>query len=223
MNIAVVNGSLSESSSGAALAGRLLAQIEAKRPAGESPIQVTWINLRSLGHDLLDNLYTGVPSPSVRAAYSDLAAADLILALTPTYQASYSGLFKLFWDTLPEDAIRGKYILLAATGGTGRHGLMIDHTLRPLFAYLGAMPLPTALFAATQDWGDPGLEANIGVDEPLEHRIDRAANDVWSAVSGRAAAPASSPEIPDRKPSAADAFPGFKDFESLLGRRREDS
>lgn len=224
MRVTVVSASLSESSSGTALAKQVVDQINLARPAGSNPIEVAWVNLRELGHPLLDYLYSNVPTPQVRQAYEDVEKADLILAVTPTYQASYAGLFKLFWDMLPDGALRGKHVLLAATGGTGRHGLMIDHTLRPLFAYLGAIPLPTALFAATQDWGDPGFETEVGLEESLDKRIARAVSEVWSVAYNHRVSPMSEPKDPstlgdDTPPeSAAAAFPGFVDFESLLGR-----
>ena len=220
MRIAVVSASLSESSSGVALAKQVIAQINLARPGGTDPVEVDWVDLRELGHGLLDFLYSNVPAPAVRAAYKQVEEADLILAVTPTYQASYSGLFKLFWDLLPEGAIRGKRVLLTATGGTGRHGLMIDHTLRPLFAYLGAVPLPTALFAATQDWGDPGFESEVGFEESLDKRIIRAVEEVWSGTTrseDRSATSApESADNPTTRASAVDAFPGFVDFDSLL-------
>ncbi len=221
MRVAVVSASLSDSSSGVALAKQVVNQIDLARPGGTDPIHVDWINLRELGHPLLDYLFSNVPSSAVRQAYADVEKADLILAVTPTYQASYSGLFKLFWDMLPDGAARGKHALLAATGGTGRHGLMIDHTLRPLFAYLGAVPLPTALFAATQDWGDPGLEIEVGWEESLDKRIARAVREVWASVPTREVIPPEPEAVPAEKEtpraSATEAFPDFVDFKSLLG------
>lgn len=222
MRIVIVNGSLSETSSGSALSRRVIDSVEQLRPEGAAPVTVEWISLRTLGHALVDALYTQMFSAALKGAYAALKEADLIIAVTPTYQASTSGLFKLFWDLLPDGQIRNKPVLLAATGGTGRHGLMIDHSMRPLFAYLGAFPLPTALFAATQDWGDPGLEQQVGVDEPLDRRIARAAAEVWTVAGDQGTA--SAPTIPTEpagqesvQASATSAFPGFVDFETLLG------
>ncbi len=218
MRVVVVNASLSESSSGTALARRVLQVIEAEQPVGSDPVEANWVDLRSLGHALLDYLYTHVPTQAVREAYAQLGQADLIVAVTPTYQAAYSGLFKLFWDLLPEGELRGKPVLLCATGGTGRHGLMIDHTLRPLFAYLGMIALPTALYAATQDWGDPGYEVEVGLEESLERRIKRAARDVWAYARLTEPTQPAVPveDEPDPASSATSAFPGFVDFETLL-------
>lgn len=222
MNIVVVNGSLSETSSSTSLAKRIVERVEQLRPAQAEVPKVEWVNLRPLGHSLVDTLYTGVAPPNVRAAYQTLAEADLVVAVTPTYQASMSGLFKLFWDLIPDGELRGKPVLLAATGGTGRHGLMIDHTLRPLFSYLGAAPLPTALFAATQDWGDAGLEHQVGMEESLEKRIERAAREIWVTSGSFPSEQAKAEEEEDdatENSSATTAFPGFVDFETLLNER----
>lgn len=50
------------------------------------------------------------------------------------YRGSYTGLFKHFFDFIHQDALIDKPILLAATGGSERHALVIDHQLRPLRA-----------------------------------------------------------------------------------------
>src|SRR5690606_27968248 len=110
---------------------------------------------------------------------------------------SYSGLFKMLVDVLPADSLRGKPVLLGATGGTARHSLAIDHALRPLFAYLGALVAPVAVFAASEDWGS--VEAGR-----LGARIERAGADFVRIVGG---APA---------PRATDPFEDVRPFESLL-------
>jgi FMN reductase len=84
-----------------------------------------------------------------------------VIAVTPVFSASYSGLFKTFFDVLEPELLDGKPVLVAATAGTARHSLVIDHALRPLFAYLHAVVVPTGVFAATDDFGDAGLDARI--------------------------------------------------------------
>ena len=79
--------------------------------------------------------------------------------MTPVFSASYSGLFKSFFDVLDPDALAGKPVLIAATGGTARHSLVLEHALRPLFAYLRAVVVPTAVFAASEDWAGGTAEA----------------------------------------------------------------
>jgi FMN reductase len=141
--------------------------------------QVNVLEVRELARDLIDHLLTGFPSPRLRAAIDSLSAADGLIAVTPIFSASYSGLFKVFFDVLEMDALRGMPVALGATGGSERHSLALDHALRPLFAYLGAAPVPTGVFAATDDWGDPDSAAE------LARRIQRAGGQLAEAMAGR--------------------------------------
>ena len=97
--------------------------------------------------------------------------ADGLIAVTPIFNASYSGLFKLFFDVVERDGLAEMPTLLAATGGSARHSLAIDHAMRPLFAYLNAAVVATGVYAAAEDWGRAGIPADAGLVE----RIDRAA------------------------------------------------
>lgn len=99
------------------------------------------------------------------------------------FSASYSGLFKSFFDVLDKDALAGKPVLIAATGGTGRHSLVLEHALRPLFAYLRAVVVPTGVYAASEDWGAEGLA----------ERIERAADELAALLPLSAAR--SEPEV----------------------------
>ncbi len=105
-------------------------------------------------------------------AIETVRASDGLIAVTPVFAASYSGLFKQFFDVLEPDILDGKPVLVAATAGTARHSLVLEHALRPLFAYLHAVVVPTGVFAATDDFGDTGLEA----------RIERAAGELAALV-----------------------------------------
>ncbi|MEI2778430.1 MAG: CE1759 family FMN reductase [Tetrasphaera sp.] len=122
------------------------------------------IEVRDHAHAIADALLTGFPTGELAAALSDVAAAQALIVVTPVFQASYSGLFKSFVDLIEPDQLRGMPVLLAATGGTERHSLVIEHALRPLFAHLGALPVPTGVYAATADFGGeqaPALAARI--------------------------------------------------------------
>jgi len=85
-----------------------------------------------------------------------VAAADAVIAVSPIFNASYSGLFKAFFDVLEPGALTGKPVLVAATGGSERHSLALEHAMRPLFAYLRAVVVPTAVYAASSDWASAG-------------------------------------------------------------------
>ena len=93
------------------------------------------------------------------------------------FAASYSGLFKTFFDVLDKDALDGKPVLVAATAGTARHSLVLEHALRPLFSYLHAVVVPTGVFAATEDFG--------GTDGVLQKRVERAAAELAALVASR--------------------------------------
>ena len=139
------------------------------------------IELRPLAKDLASHVLAGFPPPSLQAALGTVLAADGVIAVTPIFSASYSGLFKLFFDLVDRDAFEEKPVLLAATGGTARHSLAIEHAMRPLFAYLKADSMPTGVYAATEDWGT----ATVAMEGGLVGRIDRAARQLAKAMSAR--------------------------------------
>lgn len=175
--LAVVSAGIGQPSSSRLLADRLTsATLETLRERGVDA-DVTVVEVRDLAHDLVDHLLTGFPNPRVRAAIDAVTGADGIIAVSPIFSASYSGLFKTFFDVLEMDALRGIPVALGATGGSERHSLALDHALRPLFAYLGAATVPTAVFAATDDWGD--AESAAG----LARRIGRVGEQLAAAVA----------------------------------------
>ena len=163
--------------------------------------QIEVIELRDEAKDLANNLLAGFPSPHLRAALDAVLAADGLIAVTPIFSASYSGLFKLFFDLMERDGLAGKPVLIAATGGTARHSLALDHAMRPLFAYLNAAVVATGVYAATEDWGRSGATA----EDSLVERIDRAALELSVAMTVRG------PAAP--KDPFADPVP----FDQLLG------
>lgn len=186
--LAVVSAGLSQPSSTGMLADQLAeATTSALARLGVEP-QVVSIDLRQHAHDLTDNLLTFFASEALQEAKDAVAGSAGLIAVTPIFSASYNGLFKTFFDVLDEDTLRGKPVLLGATGGTARHSLAIDHALRPLFAYLGALVNPTAVFAATEDWGNGSTGGPA-----LASRIERAGAEFADIVAGRPAS--ASPEL----------------------------
>ncbi|GAA1939631.1 FMN reductase [Nocardioides marmoribigeumensis] len=181
--LAVVSAGLSQPSSTRLLADRLSAAVVA---AADGSVLVEQVELRPLARDLADHLATGFPSPTLEAALSTVTRADGLVAVTPVFSASYSGLFKTFFDVVEKDALAGLPTLLGATAGTARHSLVIDHAMRPLFAYLRAAVVPTGVFAATDDFGS--------AEHALAPRISRAADEL---VAAWGAAPARRDEDPE--------------------------
>jgi FMN reductase len=197
-SIVVVSAGLSVPSSTRLLADRIAAATSAALAGAE----VVHIELRDLAHDLTDNLLTGFPGPRLAEAVEAVRRADGLVAVTPVFSASYSGLFKTFFDVLEPGVLDGKPVLVAATAGTARHSLVLDHALRPLFTYLHAVVVPTGVFAATDDFGDTGLDA----------RIAQAAGEL-AALAGRALGAAGAPTL---RRSVADALVDPTPFEQLL-------
>ncbi len=178
-SLVVVSAGLGQPSSTRLLADRIAAATERDlRAAGIEPV-VEVVELRAHAHDLTDHLLTGFSSPSLRAATDAVLAADGLVAVTPIFSASYSGLFKMFFDVIERGGFAGKPVLIAATGGTARHSLALEHAVRPLFAYLNAATVPTAVYAATEDWG----EGAVAADGRLVDRIERAARELAAAMA----------------------------------------
>ena len=200
-SLVVVSAGLSQPSSTRLLAERLSAATD--RHLREAAIEpdVAVIELREHAQDLTNHLLTGFPSPKLQTALDAVLAADGLIAVTPIFSASYSGLFKMFFDLVERDGFAGMPVLIAATGGTARHSLALEHALRPLFAYLNAAVVATGVYAATEDWGGAG---GVAADGTLVTRIDRAARELAGAMVARAATP------------ARDRFPNPTPFDELL-------
>jgi FMN reductase len=178
--LVVVSAGLGQPSSTRLLADRLADATRRGLAAGGLSVQLETIELRDLARDLTDNLLTGFPSPNLKARIDQVLAADGLIAVTPIFSASYSGLFKLFFDVVKHDGLAGMPVLVAATAGTPRHSLALEHALRPLFAYLGAAVVPTAVFAAAEDWG----EGDASLEHGLVDRVERAAGQLARAMAG---------------------------------------
>ena len=176
--IAVVAAGLSQPSSTRLLADRMAAATTAALEAQGFEVEVTTLELRDVAQDVTNNLLTGYPSPKLESAIESITTADALIAVTPIFTTSYSGLFKSFIDVLDPQALTGMPIALGATGGTERHSLAIDYSMRPLFTYLHAVTVPTGVYAASSDWGS---ETGLG------DRIERAASELaaLAAVSDR--------------------------------------
>ncbi|GLU45729.1 FMN reductase [Nocardiopsis ansamitocini] len=179
--VVVVTAGLSTPSSTRLLADRLAASaVRSLREQGHQATVET-VELRDHARDLADRMLTGFASPGLAEVVDGIADADGVIAVTPIFNASYSGLFKTFFDAVEPDALTDTPVLIAATGGTARHSLALEHAVRPLFGYLRSVVAPTAVFAAAEDWGSGG-DGRLGV------RIDRAADQFAALVGSRSRA-----------------------------------
>ncbi|RWZ46507.1 NADPH-dependent FMN reductase [Labedella phragmitis] len=184
--IVVVTAGLSTPSSSRLLADRIAAAVVSDLDARGMTADVSTVELREYGRDLMDNLITGFPSVRLDAMLAEVGSADGLIVVTPIFSTSYSGLFKTFIDVLDPKALAGTPVLIGANAGTARHSLAIDYAIRPLFAYLHAEAVPTGVFAASSDWGD----ADGDSVRPLQERVERAAGELATAIALKEPKPA---------------------------------
>lgn len=189
--LAVVTAGLSDPSSTRLIADRLSARVTRRLQLIDEDVLVEVVELRRLAHALADHLLTGFPSTELESALAAVVAADALIAVTPIFNASYSGLFKTFFDVVDKDALTGKPTLIAATAGSARHSLALEHAVRPLFSYLHAVVVPTAVFAATEDFGATRDGAQDG---RLADRIDRAAAELVELLAPGSRRPIAKPD-----------------------------
>lgn len=218
--IAVVTAGLSAPSSTRLLADRLAAAAVHHLELRGATAEVEVVELRDLARSLADRMVTGFADEPLQEALDAVAAADAVVAVTPVFSASYSGLFKSFLDVAESGSLAGTPVLMAATAGTARHSLVLEHAMRPLFAHLKAVTVPTAVFAATEDFGSTA-------EGRLQERVDVAADELSGLVAGAqgstayAAEPHPQELRPRREPTADDVLAGRAEvtpFEDLLAR-----
>ena len=197
-SVAVVSAGLGQPSSTRLLADQLAAAVRAELRRLGTEAETPAVELREHAHDVTNHVLSGFPPANLKPVIETVTGADGLIAVTPIFNASYSGLFKSFFDVLPEDALAGRPVLIGATGGTARHSLALEHALRPMFVYLRGVVVPTAVFAATEDW------AGGTADGALRGRIERAGRELAEEVARR---PPATP---------ADPFALTTSFEQLL-------
>ncbi|MET8042396.1 FMN reductase [Micromonospora sp. NPDC005215] len=199
--LAVVSAGLSQPSSTRLLADQLAAATRDELVRRGTEVELHVVDLREYAHDVVNNMLTGFPPAALREVIDAVTGADGLIAVTPIFSASYNGLFKSFFDVLDSASLVDRPVLIGATGGTARHSLALEHAVRPMFAYLRAVVVPTAVFAAPEDWSDGTA------DGALRGRIRRAAGELADQVERRP--PTSGP---------ADPFALTTDFLHLLDR-----
>jgi FMN reductase len=123
--------------------------------------------------------------PDLEQLIAEITAADALVVGSPVYKGTYTGLFKHLFDLIEPKALKDKPVVLSATGGSERHALVLDHGLRPLFAFFSADILATGIYATELDFSDyQPASAN------LVSRIERVADEVsWRLASARTPEP----------------------------------
>ena len=178
--LAVVSAGLGEPSSTRMLADALAAATgEALRGRGHE-VRTEVVELRGRAVDIAHNFVTGFAAPPLQADLDTVVGADGIVAVTPVFSASFSGLFKSFFDVVEHRALTGKPAAIGATGGSERHSLVLEHAVRPLLSYLRALVVPTAVYAAPGDWG-----SGTTGDGALQDRVRRAGAELAELMIAR--------------------------------------
>ncbi|PHV65601.1 FMN reductase [Williamsia muralis] len=196
--VVVVSAGAGEPSSTRLLADRLAASVQAQRDS----VVVETVDLREIAVDIARSMITGFPVGAADPAVKAVVESDAVIAATPVFNASYSGLFKSFFDIIDKDSFAGKPVLIAATGGSPRHSMVLDHAVRPMFSYLRAVVVPTGVYAASEDWA-----GTSGDTATLADRVDRAAGELVALLGGTRTTP--SPVDGDEA--------GIANFARLLG------
>lgn len=215
-SLIVVSAGLSTPSSTRQVADSIAQAVTTAVTARGESLEITVIELREIINDLAQVFATGMSTPKLDEIKQQLSDADGLVTVTPIFKASYSGLFKMFFDVLDQDSINGMPTIIAATAGTARHSLVLEHAVRPLLVYLRAKVVPTSLFAATEDFG--GEEGAA-----LESRIQRAAAELADlmvesvhSVGGLGGATAEGQATTRRRKSGVDPDAEITPFSELL-------
>jgi len=161
LSLVLVSAGAGDPSSTAMLADRLAARTVAAAEARGAEVAVTTIELRTMANEIATALVSQNLGPRLTAAVEALGAADGLIVATPIYKAGVGGLFKGYFDVLDNDLLIAKPVALAATAGPARHALVVDDTMRSLFAYMRTLTIPTSVFAASEDWADGGLQKRL--------------------------------------------------------------
>jgi FMN reductase len=168
LRLVAVSGGLQRPSKTAALAEHLLDLI-----ADQVPCEQHLVELGQLAPQLAGAVWRSQLPDMVERELAAVEQADVLVVATPVFRGSYTGLFKHFFDFIHQDALIDKPVLLAATGGSERHALVIDHQLRPLFSFFQARTLPLGVYATDKDFVDYRLH-NEALVERARLAVQRA-------------------------------------------------
>lgn len=169
LSLVAVSGSLHTPSKTTVLASEILARFAEAFTESGLPVESTLLELSDVGREFSGALTRAELSPAAEEAVRRIESATLLIVASPVYRASFTGLFKHVFDFVGQYALIDKPVLLAATGGSDRHALIIEHQFRPLFSFFQAITLPIGVYASDGDF----LEYRIS-SEGLHERIDQA-------------------------------------------------
>ena len=168
LRLVAVSGGLQQSSKSTVLANHLLNLV-----AKLVPCDVRLITIGQRVPQLAGATFRTQLPDVVEQELAAVEQADILIVATPVFRGSYTGMFKHFFDLIDQDALIDKPILLAATGGSHRHALMIDHQLRPLFSFFQTRTLPLGVYATDSDFAD-GCLRNAALLERAQLAVEKA-------------------------------------------------
>ena len=147
--------------------------------AQRSGLQYVVFDVEDLGESLAAARSVADLNPAARKVIRTIIESEALVIGSPTYKGSYTGLFKHVIDLLDPSDLRGKPVVLTATGGGDRHSLVVEHQLRPLFAFFEAFVVPTAIYASGRDFID-------GAPSPvILTRVSQALDEASLLISAR--------------------------------------
>lgn len=152
LNVIAVAGSSYRPSRTLVLAEELLAQLAEQLGSQGHTVNGQVIELGSIARSVGSALSRSELPADVEAQVKAIENADLLIVASPVYRGSYPGLLKHLFDLVDMNALIDTPVLLAATGGSERHALVIDHQLRPLFSFFQALTLPIGVYASEADF-----------------------------------------------------------------------
>lgn len=220
LNLVVVAAGTSVPSSTRMLADQLTSATRDALARHGQRVEVTVLEARELAHEVVDATFTRFPGEKLSAAIDAIGRADGLIAVTPIYNQSFSGLFKSLFDVIEPGTLAGVPVALGATGGTARHSLAVDYALRPMFAYLKADVVPTTVFAAAEDFG---AVSTAGDENSLRTRAVRVGTELgdymlrFAGVTAGAVEPTRADDKRGRR-GDDDEFSDFVPMGGLLGR-----
>lgn len=169
LSVVGVSGSTHAPSKTTALVSSILDVVARDR----ADVATHLVEVDRIGPGLAGTVRRDALPASVQLELERIESADLLVVASPVYRASYTGLFKHLFDFVEQYALVGTPVLLAATGGSERHGLMIEHQLRPLFSFFQSLTLPNGVYASDADFTDYRI-SNDELQERIETAVARA-------------------------------------------------
>jgi FMN reductase len=167
-----ISGNLTRPSKTRAFIGHIAGEVAER--VGGTPVV---FDIEDFGPSLPAARRIGDLDQTARGIIAQVSGADVLVAGSPTFKGSYTGLFKHLFDLLDPASLRGKPVILAATGGGERHSLIVEHQLRPLFGFFEALTMPTAIYDSDKDFADGVL-----VSEAIHVRARQAVTEVSRLV-----------------------------------------